>query len=76
MSKNTSSNKFRKVNIEEFDPDQFKDETVDGEEQGPSETDVNALLTQYPFKFYQLYVVIIYTTIYLMFHLISYGKAS
>lgn len=49
MSKNTSSNKFRKVNIDDFDPEKFKDETVEGEEQGPNEAEVNTFLTQYPF---------------------------
>lgn len=46
MSKNTASSKFRKVNIDDFDPEKFKDETVEGEEQGPNEAEVNSFLTQ------------------------------
>lgn len=46
MSKNTASNKFRKVNIDDFDPENFKDDTVEGEEQGPNESEVNAFLAQ------------------------------
>ena len=49
MSKNTASNKFRKVNVDDFDPENFKDDTVEGEEQGPNESEVNSFLTQYPF---------------------------
>jgi len=46
MSKNTQSNKFRKVEIDDFDPEKFKDDTVEGDEQGPNEAEVNAFLTQ------------------------------
>ncbi|XP_053399754.1 actin-related protein 2/3 complex subunit 5-like [Mercenaria mercenaria] len=46
MSKNTSSNKFRKVNVDDYDPENFKDEMVEGEEQGPNESEVNTFLTQ------------------------------
>ena len=49
MSKNTASHKFRRVDVDAFDPDKFNEETVEGEDQGPSEQEVNTLLTQYPF---------------------------
>ncbi|KAL4229905.1 Actin-related protein 2/3 complex subunit 5 [Mactra antiquata] len=48
MSKNTSSNKFRKVNIDDLDPEKFKDDTVEGDDQGPNEAEVNSFLSQYP----------------------------
>ena len=49
MSKTVASTKFRKVNVDEYDPEKFADETPDGEEQGPSEAEVNQCLAQYPF---------------------------
>ena len=51
MSKNTGSNKFRKVDVDQFDPDKFVEDSVPEETggQGPSESEVNAFLAQYPF---------------------------
>ena len=49
MSKNTASNKFRGVDVDQFDPEKFNEETIEGEDQGPSESEVNTLLAQYPF---------------------------
>ncbi|XP_052282083.1 actin-related protein 2/3 complex subunit 5-B-like [Dreissena polymorpha] len=46
MSKTVNSTKFRKVNIDDFDPEKYADDTEEGEEQGPSEAEVNTLLTQ------------------------------
>ncbi|WAR00068.1 ARPC5-like protein, partial [Mya arenaria] len=49
MSKTVASTKFRKVNVDEYDPEKFADDTPDGEEQGPNEAEVNNCLAQYPF---------------------------
>ena len=52
MSKNTSSNKFRKVDVDQFDPDKFVEESVPEEtvdNQEVSEAAVNNFLAQYPF---------------------------
>lgn len=48
MSKNTGSNKFRKVDVDQFDPDKFVEDSVPEETggQGPSESEVNAFLAQ------------------------------
>ena len=50
MSKNTASYKFRNVDVDQYDPDKYNEESVVGQEQGPSESEVNSYLTQYPFK--------------------------
>ncbi|KAH3838386.1 hypothetical protein DPMN_111795 [Dreissena polymorpha] len=39
MSKTVNSTKFRKVNIDDFDPEKYADDTEEGEEQGPSEAE-------------------------------------
>jgi len=48
MSKNVSSNKFRKVDVDLFDTGRFEDDPDKGDQQGPNETEVNKFLTQYP----------------------------
>ena len=52
MSKNTGANKFRKVDVDQYDVDRFVDDTVPEETagQGPNESEVNAFLAQYPFQ--------------------------
>lgn len=53
MAKNTSSSAFRKLDVDQYNEDQY-----DGEEQaelqspavGPDESEVTSLLNQYPFK--------------------------
>ena len=49
MSKNTANTRFRKVNVDEYNEDNFCEDDVEDGGQGPNEGEVQSMLTQYPF---------------------------
>ena len=55
MSKNTGASRFRKVNVDEFDENNFQDEAVEEVVAGPDEKEVNDFLSSYPFYMYNLH---------------------
>lgn len=55
MAKNTSSSAFRKIDVDLYCEDNYKEEDTDGGPTGPDENEVNNLLQKYPFKRYHLF---------------------
>lgn len=52
MAKNTSSSAFRKIDVDQYCEDNYKEDEVDQVgPQGPDENEVNNLLQKYPFLF-------------------------
>lgn len=50
MAKNTSSSAFRKIDVDQYSENNFReDETDSGGSVGPDENEVNNLLQKYPF---------------------------
>ena len=53
MAKNTSSSAFRKIDVDQYSEDNFKEDDGDqGGPAGPDENEVNSLLQKYPFLHY------------------------
>lgn len=57
MAKNTSSSTFRKIDVDQYNEDNFKEDDGDqGGHAGPNESEIITLLNQYPFiVFYSVY---------------------
>lgn len=52
MAKNTSSSAFRKIDVDQYNEDNFKEEDADqGGPTGPDENEITALLNKYPFSY-------------------------
>ena len=52
MAKNTSSSEFRKIDVDQYSEDNYKEEDADqGGPTGPDESEVINLLNQYPFLY-------------------------
>lgn len=50
MAKNTSSSAFRKIDVDQYCEDNFKEDEVDqGGPRGPDPNEVESLLNKYPF---------------------------
>jgi actin related protein 2/3 complex subunit 5 len=50
MAKNTSSSAFRKIDVDQYCEDNFKEDDGDqGGPTGPDENEINSLLQKYPF---------------------------
>lgn len=49
MDKNTFSSAFRKIDVDQYCEDNFKEDETDSGSVGPDENEVNSLLQKYPF---------------------------
>ena len=52
MAKNTSSSAFRKIDVDQYNEDNYREEEqveLQSTPVGPDETEVTALMNQYPF---------------------------
>lgn len=49
MAKNTFSSAFRKIDVDQYCEDNFKEDETDSGLVGPDENEVNTLLQKYPF---------------------------
>lgn len=50
MAKNTSSSAFRKIDVDQYNEDNFKEEEPESAQIGPDENEINTFLNQYPFQ--------------------------
>lgn len=51
MAKNTSSSAFRKIDVDQYNEDNFKEDETDSSQQlGPDENEITKLLAKYPFQ--------------------------
>lgn len=59
MAKNTSSSAFRKIDVDQYNEDNFKEDDADqGGPTGPDESEILGLLNKYPF--FLAFITIIY----------------
>lgn len=57
MAKNTSSSAFRKIDVDQYNEDNFKEDDADQASSGmivPDEAEINSLLNSYPFPKHNL----------------------
>lgn len=53
MAKNTSSSAFRKIDVDQYNEDNFKEDETDSSSQlGPDENEITKLLAKYPFQMF------------------------
>ncbi|KAJ6646485.1 Actin-related protein 2/3 complex subunit 5-C, partial [Pseudolycoriella hygida] len=50
MAKNTSSSAFRKIDVDQYNEDNFKEDETDSGSLGPDENEITKLLAKYPFQ--------------------------
>lgn len=57
MAKNTSSSAFRKIDVDQYNEDNYREEEqaeLQSAPVGPDEAEVTALMNQYPFHNYEI----------------------
>lgn len=57
MAKNTSSSAFRKIDVDQYNEDNYREEEqaeLQSTPVGPDEAEVTALMNQYPFHNYEI----------------------